>query len=127
MANQHFRTQFEPLEPRALLSQFILGTTTESARTSNGKGAALVGSIEGTETFTTQGYQFVGTGTVQPLGGVSVTGVLKLKSQGTLKFSNTQGSVTLSMKYRGYFLLGAQDPFGEESRATVQVRSATGS
>ncbi len=65
-----------------------------------------------------------------PLGNVTVTGFFgggkgALNDKGILTFSNSQGSLTLSLKTRGYFPLRSQE--AEEIRATVQVRSATGS
>jgi hypothetical protein len=107
----------------------------EAGKKAKGPGQALLGSIQGTETATRQGWQLQGSGGVQPLGDVSVTGFLgyghpgpktggAVGGSGTMRFSNAQGSVTLAMKSHGYFPLFRQN--AEEIRVTVQTRSATG-
>lgn len=130
MANRNLNTQFEPLEPRALLSHAGPGASPDGASKGRAMSPALVGSIQGTETISAQGYQIGGTGAMTPLGNVTATGFLgggkgALNDKGILTFSNSNGSLTLSLKTHGYFPLRSQD--AEEIRATVQVRSATGS
>ena len=102
----------------------------DAAPMGKGQSPALVGSIQGTETVTPRGYQLEGTGTVTPLGDVTLTGFFgggegALNDKGTLTFSNGQGSLALSSKTHGYFPLRSQG--AEEIRVTVQARSATGS
>jgi hypothetical protein len=133
VAYRYFKRQFELLEPRALLSHLNLEAMPAAALTERGRSSALLGSIQGLETPTSQGWQFEGTGTVQPLGEVSVTGFLgygpphgkggAVNGTGTLTFSNDQGTLTLSMKSHGYFPLRSQN--AEEIRVTVQVRSGS--
>ncbi len=130
MADRNFRIRLEPMEPRALLSHFDLGGTPDVAPMGRSQGSALVGSIQGTETISANGYQLDGTGTVTPLGDVIVIGSFgggqgALNDKGTLTFSNSQGSLTLSLKTRGYFPLRSQN--AEEIRVTVQTLSASGS
>lgn len=74
MADRNFRIRLEPMEPRALLSHFDLGGTPEADSRGNSQRSALVGSIQGTETISANGYQLDGTGTVTPLGDVIVIG-----------------------------------------------------
>jgi hypothetical protein len=91
MVVRQFRSRFEILEPRALLSHLDLGAMPEAGSKGKGKSPALVGSIQGTETGTPQGVQLEGTGTVTPLGNVTVTGFFgggegALNDKGTLTF-----------------------------------------
>jgi hypothetical protein len=130
MADRNLNTQFEPLEPRALLSHAGPGASPDGASKGRAMSPALVGSIQGTETISAQGYQIGGTGAMTPLGNVIATGFFgggkgALNDKGTVTFSNSQGSLTLSLKTHGYFPLRSQD--AEEIRVTVQVRSTTGS
>jgi hypothetical protein len=134
MTNRRFRSQFEPLEQRALLSHLGSKAMLELVRNSKNQSASIVGSIQGTETSTTDGYALAGTGTVQPLGNVSVSGFLGLggphgstgavNGKGSMTFSNGQSSLVLSMMSHGYFRVGQYD---EEIRVTVQAIGATGS
>jgi hypothetical protein len=77
------------------------------------------------------GFQFQGTGSLQPMGEVTVTGSFQpnkktgaVNGHGTLAFSNTQGSVTLSFTSHGYFPLEKLKE--EELRVTAHVQSAIG-
>ena len=127
MANRYMRTQFEPLEPRALLSHFDLGAVPAELPMKAGQRQALVGSIQGTENSSTRVVYYINaSGAVSPLGEVTVTGSFgggrgALNDKGTLTFTNSQGSLTLSLKTHGYFPLESQNE--EEIRMTVQVRS----
>ena len=131
MANGYMRTQFEPLGPRALLSHFDLGAVPAELPMKAGQRQALVGSIQGTENSSTRVVYYINaSGAVSPLGEVAVTGSFggdrgALNDKGTLTFTNSQGSLTLSLKTHGYFPLESQNE--EEIRMTVQVRSASGS
>ena len=134
MANRSFRSQFEPLEPRALLSHLDLAAMAHTPPKGQGHGQALVGSIQGIETITPLGYQIGGTGTVTPVGSVTVTGFLgygpphgkggAVNGKGTLTLSSGQGNLTLSLKSHGYIPLRSQN--AEEIRVTVQPKSAHG-
>jgi hypothetical protein len=135
VSKRHFKTQFELLEPRALLSHLGPHAVPAAAPKGTGASLALVGSIQGTETPVALGWRLKGTGTVQPLGEVTVTGFLgggpphgtggAAGGTGTLSLSNGQGSVTLSMKSHGFFRVPGQMA-AEEIRVSVQVRSASG-
>ncbi len=118
MPDRYFRAQVEGLEPRASLASLGLRPTPQ----------AVVGAIQGTETIKAQGYQLQGSGTVTPLGDVSVTGFFgggrgALNDRGSLTFSNANSRMTLSVSTHGYF----PTQYAEAIRMTVQVRSATGS
>lgn len=130
----------EPLDVRDLPSvvtphaELLRSMERADLSTAMARSPALVGSIQGTETITTQGYRLGGTGSVGPMGDVTVSGFLgyggphgatgALNGRGALTFSNAQGSVMLSMKSHGYFPLRPQN--AEEIRVTVRVQSATG-
>jgi hypothetical protein len=134
MIVRRFECNVESLEPRALLSHAGLTSVTDAR--GGRHGPALVGSVQGTETATVNEFQFTGTGTVQPLGDVSVSGFLlyggphgstgAVNGRGSLTLSNGQGTLTLAMKSHGYFRVPHQMGL-EEIRVTVQVQSATGS
>jgi hypothetical protein len=108
MVHRYFRGELQPLEVRAALAHLDMGAMPEPALKGEAQHPALVGSIEGTETVTPQGFQIEGTGTVMPLGDVTVTGFFgggtgALNDTGTLTLSNGQGRLTLSMKTHGFF------------------------
>jgi hypothetical protein len=130
VAARQTRSRFEILEPRASLSHLGLSAGPHALLDVRGQSPALIGSIQGTETAMPLGVQLEGTGTVTPLGNVTATGFFgggkgALNDKGTLTFSNSQGSLTLSLKTHGYFPLRSQG--AEEIRVTVQPRSASGS
>ena len=66
MANRSFNTHLELLEPRALLSHLNLVGMPAAVAKGKGQSPALVGTIAGTETPTSQGWQLAATGGVQP-------------------------------------------------------------
>ncbi len=131
MANQYCRIRLEPLEPRALLSHLNLAGMSAAKPMGRSQSVVLVGSIQGTENGTPQGVvQLDGSGTVTPLGDVTANGSFgggkgAANDKGTLTFSNSQGSLTLSLNTHGYFPLRSQN--AEEIRVTVAIRSASGS
>jgi hypothetical protein len=116
------RPQLESLEGRTLLS-------------SGKPSPALVGSISGMEVGPADGsgIQIIESGNVKPLGNVTATGFLffnrktgAVNSHGTLTLSNSQGSLTLSIKStKGFVPLFKIN--SEEIPVTVSVQSATGS
>jgi hypothetical protein len=134
MVIRHLECNVESLEPRTLLANATFAAVT--AVRDEAHGSALIGSIQGTETAAATEFQFAGTGTVQPLGDVSVTGFLlyggphgtsgAMNGSGSLALSNGQGSLTLALKSHGFFRVPHQ-PSLEEIRVTSQVASATGS
>ncbi len=137
MFRRRSNVDVEPLERRALLSHVGVAGVMGIRQQAKGRGPALVGSIQGEEVFQANftHEQFQGTGTVQPMGSVTVSGSFQpnqktaaVNGRGTLSFWTSQGSVSLSMITRGFFTSPSlKQTNSEELRATVQVRSATSS
>jgi hypothetical protein len=133
MVDRCFKVNFERLEQRALLSRVGAAMIAEFRPETEARGPALVGSIQGDEVYQANatGFQFQGTGSLQPMGAVTATGSFHpnkktgaVNGHGTLAFSNAQGSVTLTFTSHGYFPLKKLRE--EELRVTAQVQSATG-
>lgn len=112
MFRRRSNVDVEPLERRALLSHVGVAGVMGIRQQAKGRGPALVGSIQGEEVFQANftHEQFQGTGTVQPMGSVTVSGSFQpnqktaaVNGRGTLSFWTSQGSVSLSMITRGFF------------------------
>jgi hypothetical protein len=134
--DHHFKSNFDVLEGRRLLSRSALSGPIELDRESRTPSQKLVGSIQGTEyspADTAIGtIQLNAAGVVSPMGSVTATGVLlyakrtgAVNSHGTLTLANSQGTLTLSMtKGQGYHRL--KGAYFEGIPVSVRVASATG-
>ncbi len=136
MVLRRCRIEIEVLEARALLSAVDVAAMPDLRQKPKGGGPAIVGSIQGelVANASLTGSTFQGTGTVQPMGVVVVTGSFRpnkrtgaVNGHGALIFSNSQGTLTLSLVSHGFFSPAKLRQMSEqEVRLTVQVQSATG-
>jgi hypothetical protein len=102
MVHRCSRANVELPKPRALLSRSGTAVIPEFRPETEARASALIGSIQGEQVFKpyVSGWQFVGSGSLKPMGSITVTGSFMankktgaVNGHGTLSFTNTQFSL----------------------------------